>query len=281
MRLSSTILLLPALAAAQDQIPLREQMQGWLNKAKSFLPTAITPVVTPAANSATAAATRAAAGAGGVGTGSKGGAATIVNKEVTPIRLTNWESLLAPKDDGPAQEWLIYVTGGNNTCYGLCKQSDKAWEDALPLFSADETSPSLGKLNCEANGLLCSILSAGAPSIWHWQVPAREPGQPKPKTVIHTTGVNTTTVDAETIYKIHSEKVWEKTPAYDGAFHPVDSMLAQYGLNVPVGYVLYGVGMVPSWLVMVGISFISRTVMSRRMGPPRPQVVPPTAGAAQ
>lgn len=103
-------------------------MQGWLNKAKSFLPTAITPVVTPAANSATAAATRAAAGAGGVGTGSKGGAATIVNKEVTPIRLTNWESLLAPKDDGPAQEWLIYVTGGNNTCYGLCKQSDKAWE---------------------------------------------------------------------------------------------------------------------------------------------------------
>ncbi|OAX77411.1 hypothetical protein ACJ72_08291, partial [Emergomyces africanus] len=89
MRLSSAILLLPALAAAQDQIPLREQVQGWFNKAKSLLPIA-TPVVTPAANSATAAAT-----AAGSHAGSKGAPAKIINKEVTLIRLDNWASLLA------------------------------------------------------------------------------------------------------------------------------------------------------------------------------------------
>ncbi|OAX77379.1 hypothetical protein ACJ72_08324, partial [Emergomyces africanus] len=149
--------------------------------------------------------------------------------------------------------------------------------DALPLFSADETSPSLAKLNCEKNGLLCSILSAGAPAVWHWQVPARVPGQPKPETAIHISGVNATTIDAETIYKIHSEKTWENKPSYDSTFHPVDGTLARYGLNVPLGYLLYGMSMVPSWLMMVGISFISRTVMSRRMGPPRPQVVPAAA----
>ncbi|OJD17399.1 hypothetical protein AJ78_02529 [Emergomyces pasteurianus Ep9510] len=274
MRLSSTILLLPALAAAQEQIPLREQMQGWFNKAKSLLPIA-TPVVTPAADAAANAATAAGARAG-----SKGAAANIVNKEVTLLRLDNWESLLAPKSDGPAQEWLIFITGGNKTCFGQCKKADKAWEGSLPLFSADETSPSLAKLNCERNGLLCSILSAGAPSIWHWQVPAREPGQPKPKTPIHVVGMNATTIDAETIYKIHSEKTWANKPAYDSTFHPVDGTLAKFGLNVPLGYVLYGVGMVPSWLMMVGISFISRSVMSRRMGPPRPQVAPPAGGSA-
>ncbi|EGE79473.1 hypothetical protein BDDG_02413 [Blastomyces dermatitidis ATCC 18188] len=273
MRLSSsTILLLPALAAAQDQIPLRDQVQGWFNKVKSFLPTA-TPVVNSAANSAAAAATSAAAG-------SKGGAPKIVNKEVTPITVANWESLLAPKDDGPGQEWLIYVTGGNKTCHGQCKKADKAWEAAIPLFSADETSPSLAKINCENNGLLCSILSATPASVWHWQVPAREPGQPKPKTLVHMSRVNTTSVDAEAIYKVHSEKTWENKPAFDGTFHPVDGKLAQYGLSVPFGYVMYYVGMVPSWLMMVGISFISRTFMSRRMGPPRPQAAPP-AGAAQ
>ncbi|PGH01846.1 hypothetical protein GX51_05026 [Blastomyces parvus] len=272
MRLSSTILLLPALAAAQDQLPLKDQVQGWFDKVKSFLPTA-TPVVSSAAHSASTAATSAAAG-------SKGGAAKVVSKEVTPVTVANWESLLAPKNDGPGQEWLIYVTGGNKTCHGLCKKADKAWEDSIPLFSADETSPSLAKINCEKHGLLCTILSATPATIWHWQVPAREPGQPKPKTLVHMARLNTSSVDAEAIYKVHAEKTWESNAAFDNTFHPVDGRLAQYGLIVPFGHAMYYIGMVPSWLMMVGISFISRTLMSRRMGPPRPQVAPP-AGAAQ
>ncbi|EEH07217.1 conserved hypothetical protein [Histoplasma capsulatum G186AR] len=272
MRLSSTILLLPALAAAQDQVPLKAQVQGWFDKVKSLLPTA-TPVVSSAADSAVTAAT-------GAGAGSKGAAAKIVNKEVTFLTLGNWESLLAPKDDGPAREWLIYVTGGNRMCAGQCKQADKAWEDTIPLFSADQTSPSLAKLNCEKQGLLCSILSAGAPAVLHWQVPAREPGQPKPNTDVHFVRVNATTVDTETMYKVHSEKTWEGRPAYDSTFHPIDGTLAKYGLSVPLAHVLYYVGMVPSWLIMVGISFLSRTFMSRRFAGPRPQVTP-AAGARQ
>lgn len=43
--------------------------------------------------------------------------------------------------------------------------------------------------------------------------------------------------------------------------HPTDGWLAQYNLNVPLGYVIYAVGAVPSWMFMIGISFFSRTVM--------------------
>ncbi|PGG96685.1 hypothetical protein AJ79_09490 [Helicocarpus griseus UAMH5409] len=267
MRLSSTLLLLPALAAAQDQIPLGDRLQGWFNKAKSLLPTA-TPVVSSAAESVAS-------------TASSKAAPKYIEKEVVPIKLSNWQSLLAPSSHGLAKEWLIYVTGGNKTCFGRCGNADKAWNASIPLFSTDVTSPTLGKIDCESEGILCSVLSAGPPSVWHWQVPARELDQPKPETAIRIVRLNSTTVDAETIYKVHSEKQWEKRQPLQGALHPVDGALAKYGLNVPLGYVLFGMGMVPSWLMMVGISFLSRTIMSRRVGPTaRPQAAPP-AGAAQ
>ncbi|EEH40624.2 hypothetical protein PAAG_02600 [Paracoccidioides lutzii Pb01] len=270
MRLSSTMLLLPVLAAAQDQIPLGERLQGWLSKVKSFIPSA-TPVLSPTAKSTAVTADTAA--------GSKAGP-KIVNKEVVSIKLANWQSILAPTSEGSAEQWLIYVTGANKTCFGRCAKANKAWEDSIPLLSADASSPSLAKVNCESEGILCSIWSASPPSIWYWQVPSRQLGQPKPATPIHVVRLNATTVDAETIYKIHSEKTWKKNGPYNSIFHPVDGTLAQYGLNVPLGYVLFGLGMVPSWLLMVVISFASRTLMGRRMGPPRPQVAPP-AGAAR
>lgn len=44
MRFTPFLAILPALAAAQEQVPLGDRVQGWFNKAKSYLPTA-TPVI--------------------------------------------------------------------------------------------------------------------------------------------------------------------------------------------------------------------------------------------
>lgn len=73
--------------------------------------------------------------------------------------------------------------------------------------------------------------------------------------------MNTTTVTPEYLYEIHSKKNFEKVPAYEGAWHPIDGWFAKYNLNVPIGYVIYVVGAIPSWTFMIGISFFSRTIM--------------------
>ncbi len=66
---------------------------------------------------------------------------------------------------------------------------------------------------------------------------------------------------ARDIVRIHTHKKYEETDVYDGIFHPFDSHLAKYGLVKPVGYVLYAFGLVPSWLVMIVVSFVSRNLM--------------------
>lgn len=130
------------------------------------------------------------------------------------------------------------------------------------MFAADPNSPSLGVIDCEKEPLLCSIWPASPPSLWHLQLPvAAEAGQPRPPTAIHTVRLNATTTTALDIFKVHSEKGWEKEPAMEGLYHPMDGKLAQYNLIVPLGYIVYGFNQVPSWLMMLGISFISRSVM--------------------
>lgn len=129
------------------------------------------------------------------------------------------------------------------------------------LFAKDPTSPNLGYLNCEQERVLCSIWAAGTPTIWHLQLPEAQAGEPRPAAPLHIVYLNTTTVTPETIYKIHSEKTYEKDAPYEGALHPLDGWLAKYGLNVPLGYVMYGFSLIPSWLFMIAISFFSRTIM--------------------
>lgn len=129
------------------------------------------------------------------------------------------------------------------------------------MFSADPTSPNLGYLDCEANPVLCSAWSAGTPTAWYFQVPHAQVGEERPVTPLHVVFLNATTVTPEEIYQIHSEKTWEKVPAVEGALHPTDGWLAQNNLNVPMGYVIYAFSAIPSWLFMIGISFVSRTMM--------------------
>lgn len=134
-------------------------------------------------------------------------------------------------------------------------------KESLLLFSADPASPNLGYLNCESDQLLCSTWSAGAPSVWYFEVPQAQLGESRAATPLHVVYLNSTTVTAQDIYKIHSEKTYKKEPAYEGALHPTDGWLAQNNLLVPLGYIIHGFSIIPSWLFMIFISFASRTLM--------------------
>jgi hypothetical protein len=101
MRLSPLLALLPAFAAAQDQIPLGEQVKGWFGKAKSYIPSG-----SPAAPVEKV-------------------AEKVTDKAVTPLNLSNWQSVLEPSSQ--PQDWLVFVTGGNKTCFGRCEKAEKAF----------------------------------------------------------------------------------------------------------------------------------------------------------
>lgn len=101
MRFTSFVTLLPALAVAQEQVPLADRVQGWFNQVKSYVPTAV-----PAAPIEKL-------------------AEKVSEKTVTHVSLNNWQSILAP---GPKEaDWLIFTTGGNKTCFGRCAQAEKAF----------------------------------------------------------------------------------------------------------------------------------------------------------
>lgn len=101
MRFTSLVAFLPALAMAQEQVPLADRVQGWFNKAKAYVPTAVPadPIVKMAEK--------------------------VTAKRVTPVTMSNWQSILAP--GSKAQDWLVFVTGGEKTCFGRCEHAEKAF----------------------------------------------------------------------------------------------------------------------------------------------------------
>ena len=245
MRLSLALLVaLPALIAAEQQKPLQEVIQdnvyAYLDKAKAFLPKAFTAPI-------------------------DAGASKVAAKNVTPLTKDNWQSTLTPSSasiaSGSPETWMVFVSGGNKTCFGRCDSVEQAWNQSAALFAADPTAPNLGYVDCDTNRLLCSIWVAGPPAIWYIQLPTTAPDQSKPATTIHVIPLNTTTTGAQDIVKIHTEKEYKKTPVYEGMMHPFDGILAKLGLNIVAGYIMYGFAVIPSWVFMIGISMFSRTLM--------------------
>ncbi len=60
---------------------------------------------------------------------------------------------------------------------------------------------------------------------------------------------------------LHTGKKYQEGILYEGWFDPFDGVLAQWGVNKAIGYVLFGIGMVPSWAFMIVVSMVSRTIM--------------------
>ena len=278
---STLFLLLPALAAAQEQVPLLDQVKGWFGKAQSYVQSAVPPAITNPVDSA---------------------ASKVAETSVLPVTLDNWRDVLRPSTNAKGnepEEWVIYVTGANKTCYGLCNQANKAWnvrtavhainitikvvslictltyprsQESTALLSTTPEAPQLGVLDCEANPVLCNAWAIGPPMIIHAFLPRPLPDQSAPSTTVRFIGLNRTSVIASDIWEIPSsgKGTYTDTEPYEGYFHPFNSLLAQQGLNIYLGWVIYYVAMVPSWAFMIAISFFSRSFMGRRMGPDRP-----------
>ncbi|EXJ93578.1 hypothetical protein A1O1_01970 [Capronia coronata CBS 617.96] len=240
----SALVLLPLLVAA-DQIPFQDKAAAWFEKAKAYIPSGTAPDPIDA------------------------GAAKVAEKVVERINVRNWQRKLSPKPD-VEEEWMIYFTGGNKTCFGRCGTADLKWNESVPLLAALAQKPGspplhLGSVDCEKEHVLCTGWAANIPSIYHFSVPKQS--EPQEKVPVHIVPLNMTSATVEDIVSIPtaSKARYLEFPEYTGLLHPFDGWVAKLGLLQPFGYVMWGFGSMPSWLMMIIISFVSRQFMSRRM----------------
>ena len=119
MRSASLVVAFSTLALAQDQVPLVDKLKGWFNQATAAVASAVPAAPAPA---------DAARG-------------KVADQLQTELTLENWKEVLTvdPTASTPTtQEWLVYITGGNTTCYGACGNTTKAWNVsvvAIPSYA--------------------------------------------------------------------------------------------------------------------------------------------------
>jgi len=252
MRASFAVAALPALCTAQ-QIPFLDQIKTWMGAASSSISSAIPlpsdfSIPNPVAE----------------------GAKKYATAKLDRVTLNNYQTLLQPgaATASPGiEEWLIFVTGGNKSCYGLCGPAEQAWYEAVPLIQVSRSPPNLGILDCETDGVLCNAWAADRPQLLQFLLPQPRVDQSTPATTVRYIHVNRTTVTAPELAAVHLQEKYKETEPYEGFFHPFDGSLAKFGLAIPYGYALWGLGKIPSWAMMIGISMISRSFMGRRMQP--------------
>lgn len=247
MRTSPALLALPALATAQ-QIPFLDQVKGFFAKASESLSSAI-----PSAPSSISIPNPVASGA-----------AKIADLNVARLTLDNHKDLLKPgaaTASPGVEEWMVFVTGGNKTCYGMCTSVEVAWNESVPLIAASSAPPHLAMLDCETDGVLCHAWAMSPPTVLHMLLPQPLADQSTPATTVRSIYLNRTTVTAPEIAAIHLQEKYKEQEPYEGFWHPFDGPLAKNGLAIPIGYVIWGFSKVPSWAFMIGVSFLSRNIM--------------------
>lgn len=182
------------------------------------------------------------------------------------LTLDNWkDTLYAPvnAEQTTPEEWWVLVTGGNKTCFGHCGKVEAAFNQSAAKLALLPNAPHVGYLNCDDQPILCNAWAAGAGTLWLFDL------LPPPAPVdIYMKRLNLSTTDSDTFTKLYETKEDKSQfKLKDGYFHPFDGELAKYGVAVPVAYALWAMSILPSWAMMLGVSFLSRTFMSRRMAP--------------
>nr|POE54153.1 hypothetical protein CFP56_63456 [Quercus suber] len=263
MRTSPFLLALPGLATAAEQVPLLDHFKGWFARATDSLSSALpqAPSSVPSVPNPVVAAGAAAAGL-----------------SVQPLTKDNYAQLLVPGATTASpgiEEWMVFVTGGNKTCFGLCSRAETAWNESTALLAATPSSPKLALLNCEREGQLCAGWAASPPSVLYMHLPQPLPDQSTPATTVRYIQLNRTTITAPEIASLAIQEKYKETAPYEGIFHPFDGQIAKLGVTIPAGYALWGFAQIPSWAFMIVVSFVSRTFMGRRTAPQGPR-----AGAA-
>ncbi|PSR75297.1 hypothetical protein BD289DRAFT_379422 [Coniella lustricola] len=176
------------------------------------------------------------------------------------LGLSNWKETLyapvAPEATTP-EEWLVLVTGGNKTCFGHCLRIEAAFNQSAAKLALLPDAPHVGYINCDDQPILCNSWSTGAGTLYLIEM------LPEPAPIdIYAKRLNLSTTTPDTIldiYQTREDKSQFKKK--DGYFHPFDGELAKYKLAVPLAYVLWALSVIPSWGMMLGVSFISRTMM--------------------
>ena len=246
MRVSTVVFALPALAAAQQ--PFLDQVKGWFAKASesisSAIPSSVPSISIP--NPVTS------------------GAAKVASLNVQRLTVDNHKDVLKPgaATASPGiEEWMIFITGGNKTCYGSCERAETAWNESAVLMGASSSPPHLATLNCETDGVLCHAWAVSPPEVLHFLLPQPLADQSTPATTCRAISVNRTTITAPEIAAIHLQEKYKETEPYEGFWHPFDGPLAKFGLNVPAGWVIWGFSQIPSWAFMILVSVASRSFM--------------------
>jgi hypothetical protein len=247
MRTTPFVAALPALASAQ-QIPFLDQIKGFFSQASSSISSAV-PSAPASINIPNPVAS---------------GAAKVAAAKVDRVTLDNYKTVLqaggATASPG-IEEWMLFITGANLTCFGMCERAETAWNESTALLAASTSPPHLAMLNCDEEAVLCQAWAVSPPSVVHMFLPQPLPDQSKPATTVRNIYLNRTTVTAPEIAAIHLQEKYREVEPYEGFWHPFDGTLAQSGLAIPVGYLIWGFGKIPSWAFMIAVSFLSRTMM--------------------
>jgi hypothetical protein len=101
-------------------------------------------------------------------------------------------------------------------------------------------------------------LAVGAGVIWAIDV------VPNPSEVnIYRHRFNVTTVTSEDMLALRTDDkaTHPGWTFHESIFHPFNSKAAEFGLTVPAGWVLWFFNLFPSWLFMLVVSFVSRSMM--------------------
>ena len=119
-------------------------------------------------------------------------------------------------------------------------------------------SPHIAALNCEDQPVLCNAWSAATGSIYIFDV------LPEPAPVdVYWKRMNMTTTTSKDIIDLWSKGNKDAFELIEGDswFHPVNGKLATFGVAVPLGYVFWVLNVIPSWAMMLIVSFLSRSMM--------------------
>ncbi|KAI9804814.1 MAG: hypothetical protein M1825_001182 [Sarcosagium campestre] len=191
-------------------------------------------------------------------------ATAVASQRIVPLHLDSWRAALTPDTTAvkteKRDEWYVLVTGANKTCGGECVRMEKAWNESAVIFAALPLTPRQALLDCDKEPVLCTSWAAAPRTLLHFLIP-RVADSP---TDLRVLPINATSVTSSDFVTIHTSKSWKDVEPYTGVFHPYDGSFAKYGLSLPVGYILWGVSLVPSWAFMIVLSFVSRNFMSRR-----------------
>ena len=143
---------------------------------------------------------------------------------------------------------------------GHCLGAEAAYNATAAKFATLPNTPHMAVINCETDPLLCNVWSASPGSLWIVEM------LPPPAAInIYSHRLNLTTTDVKTFTDLQALDSRESLRLNDSVFHPFDGWFARNHLSLPFAYFLWFFNLVPNWLFMLIVSFVSRTMMSRRM----------------